>query len=91
MFTLAKRRKIEDDLIAERANSRARLLQQLDEEAELISNETHPLIQHTFQKLTEEKEVRLAQLLDLRNHQERQIDRNLDVETEAVWRQWAVS
>lgn len=90
---VAKRRKVDTgaaERAAERAAVRLSLLEQLDQEADLINSETHPLIERTCERLVEEKVHRLANLAHCREQRELVLERHLAAETEAVWRQWAV-
>lgn len=79
------------DKAAERTAARDLLLEQLEREATLVKDSAHPLIEITYGRLTEEKDLRLAQLAKTRQRHELEIDRRLDADTEATWRRWAVS
>lgn len=75
----------------ERIAARDLLLEQLEQEEMLVKNSTHPLIDHTHNRLLEEKAIRLAQLAAFRHQHELEIDRRLEADTEATWKRWAVS
>lgn len=94
----AKRRKLDieaqekaAELALERIAARDLLLEQLEQEEILVKNSTHPLIDHTHNRLLEEKAIRLAQLAAFRHQHELEIDRRLEADTEATWKRWAVS
>lgn len=91
---VAKRRKLDNAIAekaAERAAARLRHLQDLDDEAERVRSGVHPLLEFTYQRLAEEKALRLAQLKKYCEQQEAAIEKDLEAETETAWKQWAVS
>ncbi|BGP21356.1 hypothetical protein Rt10032_c01g0070 [Rhodotorula toruloides] len=91
----AKRRKLDtlDEDAAERhaarESARLKFLDQLEDELRMVEERTHPLLELTYNRLREEKALKLEQLKRYHEERERELGRLMEARLTASWRQWA--
>ncbi|GAA5972769.1 hypothetical protein JCM11641_003012 [Rhodosporidiobolus odoratus] len=87
----SKRRKVvaqDAERSAAREAARYQLLKQLDDEAELLRQQSHPLLASAYERLALEKAEKLEQLKLAYQAREDELTRLADASTRQSWRQW---